>query len=118
MKKFRVIIVVVLAIIILVGGIIALNLFVFGKVKDVSSIGVQNLSVTSEKVSFSPVFMTSADMMSKYSYRVDDGVMYIKIKSVLVGGIGKENVEINGDFSTLQKIILEDKENEKVIWEK
>ena len=95
-----------------------MNLFVFGKAKDVSSVGVQDLSVTSEKVSFSPVFITSADIMSKYSYRVDNDIMYIRIKSVLVGGMGKRNVEIHGDFSSLQKIILEDDEKEKVIWEK
>ena len=45
--------------------------------------------------------------------------MYIKIRSVLVGlGLGKQNVEIKDDFSALQKIVLEDKEKEKVIWER
>ena len=118
MKKLRLIIILGLSVIIFLGVVFALNLFVFGKVKDVSSIGMQNLSVTDDKVLFSPVFMTSADIMSGYSYRIENDIMYIKIKSVLVGGFGKSNVEIKGDFSKLQKVILEDKENEKVIWEK
>lgn len=118
MKKIHTITTVILAVIILVGGVITLNLFVLGKVKNVSSIGVKDLSVTNEKVFFSPVFMTSADIMSKYSYRMDNDIMYIKIKSVLVGGVGKKNIEIIGDFSALQKIVLEDTENEKIIWER
>ena len=106
------------AAIILFGGVSILNLFVFGKVKEVSSIGIQDLSVTNETVSFSPVFMTSADIMGSYSYRLENNTMYIKIKSVLAGGIGKSKVEIKGKFSTIKKIVLEDKENEKVIWDR
>lgn len=62
--------------------------------------------------------MTSADIMWNYSYRIENDIMYVKIKSILVGGLGKPNVEIKGDFSSLQKIVLEDNKNEKVIWEK
>ncbi|HHV98844.1 MAG TPA: hypothetical protein GXX36_04610 [Clostridiaceae bacterium] len=56
--------------------------------------------------------------MWNYSYRIENDIMYVKIKSILVGGLGKPNVEIKGDFSSLQKIVLEDNKNEKVIWEK
>lgn len=118
MRKKRVILITVVAAIIFVGGVLALNFFAFGKVKDISSIGVQDLSVTSEKVFFSPVFMTSSDIMSEYSYRIEGDTMYIKIKSVLVGGLSKPNVDIEGDFFAIEKIVLEDKEKQKVIWEK
>ena len=56
--------------------------------------------------------------MSNYSYRLEGDTLYIEIKSVLVGGIGKANVEIFGDFSSLRKVVLEDNNNKKTIWEK
>ena len=118
MKKTCVVIVLLLAIVLLTGGITASNLFITGKVKIVSNIGAQNLSVTDEKVFFTPIFATSADVMSGYSHRFDENILYVKIKSVLVGGFGKKNVKIKGDFSSLQKIMLEDKTDQKIIWEK
>lgn len=54
----------------------------------------------------------------KYSYRMGNDIMDIKIKSVLAGGVGKKNIEIIRDFSTWQKMVPEDTENEKAIWER
>ena len=117
MKIIR-IITAILAIIIVIGVVVALNFYVFGEVPDVSTIAVLDLSVKPKKVSFTPVFMSGANIMGGYLYQVKDDIMYITIRSVLVGGVGKESVEITGDFSTLQKIVLDDKKTEKIIWER
>ena len=72
-----------------------------GKTKEISTYGVQDLLVTNEEITFHPVFMTSADVMNWYTYRAKDGIMYIKIRSVLAGVIRQKPVLIRGDFSKL-----------------
>ena len=94
-----------------------LNTFVIGKTKEISTYGVQNLLVTSEEITFNPAFMTSVDVMNWYSYRIKDGIMYIKIRSVLVGVISQKSVVLKGDFSKLEKIMVIDNRNKKIIWE-
>ena len=118
MKKTLVILLIILLVIFLVAGILALKTFVVGRVMPVSFLGYDNLSVTDEKVFFQPWLLSSAHVMSTYSYRVEDDVMYIKMKIVLVGVMSQSQVvDISGDFSTLRKIAVMDNEEERV-WER
>jgi len=119
MRILKYIILSVFLIILIIISSFCLYVFVIGKVKDVSTYFPQDLLVTAEKITFTPMFATSADMMNHYSYRVKDDVMYIKIKSVLVGGLGvKNDVIIYGDFAGLEKIMLEDNVKNRLIWGK
>jgi len=118
MQKFLIVITVIVTVIVVAVGGLALKFFVIGAVKKVSEIFVQDVTVTDERVFFSPVFCTSADVMSRYAHRTENNILYIKIYHVLVGGWSKSHVDIKGDFSNLQRIVLEDTENEKVIWER
>jgi len=119
MKKNLFKIIIIIVAIILVISIIPLKYFVIGKIQDVKTFAINNLSVTSDKIFFNFRILTSADVIRNYSYRIENHVIYIKFTSVIVGILGSfQKVEIEGDFSTLQKIILEDKENERVIWER
>ena len=118
MQKTRKLFFAIFAIILLAGSIIVVKPFLFEKVKTVSSIAAVDLTVTDETVFFHPLFMTSADVMSHYSYRIENDIMYIKIKSVLVGVIPLRNVEIKGDFTSLQTIMLEDDSDQKMIWKR
>ena len=122
MKKILKIIAIIVAIIITIIaisiGISALKIFIIGDVKDVSSVGAAKIEVNDKHIFFYVVFGTSADVMSTYSYRIVDDVVYIKMRSAIVGVLEKSSVNIKGDFSSINKIILEDKEEEKVIWEK
>ncbi|MCL2150258.1 MAG: hypothetical protein FWH51_04965 [Dehalococcoidia bacterium] len=119
MRRVHLVIIAVILLIILTVIALALNVFVFGQIKDISLVGARDVYVSSEKISLYITFGSSADTMSGYSYRIKDDIMYIKIKHVIVGIVNKPNVEIIGDFSTLQKIVLEDNDGkQKVIWEK
>ena len=119
MKKIRIIVIIALAIVILTVMIIYMKFFVFGKTLDISQIVILTLSITSERVAFNHMIMSSAEIMSWYSYRIDENTMYIRMRTVLVGGIiFKGMVEINGDFSDLEKVVLEDGVRQRVIWEK
>ena len=119
MKRLFLVVFLLLTIFLLFCLFIFLNIFIIGRVKEVSTIGIRDLYVTNEKVSFSMIFSTSADTMSKYSYRIENNIMYIKIRSVLVGIIGiSDNVEIEGDFIDIEIIILEDNDGKKIIWDK
>ena len=60
MRKSLVIIVIIFVVIIFIGGLLV-SLFIFGKAKEVSSIGVQGLTVTSEKV-FLPQFLCRVEI--------------------------------------------------------
>ena len=105
------------------------NNFINGKVMDVSNIKIeflQDFTVTDKKVFFRLGFFPDSapfhgEVMSKYWYRIENDIMYIKIKTVNSGFneiLGfPDDIDIEGDFSTLQKIILKDNKNEKVIWE-
>lgn len=120
MKK-RIIItaVVCISIILLILGGIALKFYVIGHVGDVSAVIVKNIEVTDKRVSFDLYFATSADIMNWYTYRLIDNTLYIKLRSVIAGGISfKNRVNIKGDFSLLQQVILEDNKKQRVIWTK
>lgn len=109
--------IIIIAILIIIGGVL-INMLIIGKVKDISSVDVSEIEVTDTYVSANVHFATSADVMNSYTYRIENDVLYIKIKSVLIGGLKKSSINIKGDFSLLQKIVLEDKEKQRIIWEK
>ena len=119
MKVFLVIIGIILVSFIAFVGLVSLKLFIIGKVEEVPSIKVEDLTITENRVYFSSWFFSSATVMGGYSYKVKDDTMYIRIRSVIVGVVRKPYiVDIHGDFSSLTKVVLEDRNIKRTIWTK
>lgn len=93
--------------------------FVIGKVQETYSVAVTDIKMTDNNFLMKFLFVTSADVYKGYSYRVLNDTLYIKIRSVLVGGLGKPSeISINGDFKNINEVIIEDETSQKVIWPK
>ena len=120
--KMRVLMIsgVILAIVIFIVAAFVLKLFVIGDTQDVNSLTIHNLSASSEKLFFNfRIPLSSANVVRSYKYRISDDILYIELTSVIVGIFRPlHTVEIEGDFSAINKVMLEDNENKRLIWEK
>lgn len=62
---------------------------IIGKVQRAYTVAVTDIKMTDNNFSMNFLFATSADVYTGCSYRVLNYTLYIKIRSVLVGGLGK-----------------------------
>lgn len=126
MKKILIIIAgIVLVIILIIGvivGVLAIRFFIIGDIMRPGVIGLIKVSASDSQIKFSGDFiLASAQAYKNYSYRIEGGVMYIKIYGVYVSALhkyGQFDITMNGDFSTITAIYLEDSKEKKIIWEK
>ena len=98
-----------------------MKLFIIGSVKPVDSVFIENVYVDKNQVEISGDFISSADAFRKYKYRIEDGDLYVTIYWVYVSDFyryGKVDIKIEGEFSNLDNIYLEDQTTKKLIWKK
>lgn len=109
-------------IVVVLFGAIALKVFVIGEVKDVNSIYVNNVNVEDTLVQFDMTTPSSADVYQRYGCRTEGDCLYVKIHTVIAGGLGsrsfEQHLKITGEFGQINKIYLEDGVNKKFIWER
>lgn len=124
-KSFKIVLICLTAligIVFLFVSAIALKVFVIGEVKNISTLHVKNISVTESEVEFDIVTSSSADIFKDYSYRTQGDKMYIKIHTVLAGGIGSKpfdrHLVIKEDLAPIHQILVEDNIDNRVIWER
>jgi len=109
-------------VIILIIGVFAVKSFIIGNTIRPDAIGLISVDASDFQIKFSGDFiLESAKAYKNYSYRIEEGVMYIKIYGALVSALHKNgyfDIVINGDFSTITTIYLEDNNDKQLIWEK
>jgi hypothetical protein len=121
-KKLIIFAGIVLCIILATGGVFAVKSFIIGGIIRPGAIGEIRLTASDSRIQVSGRFMLdSAKAYKNYSYRVEGSNMYIKIYGTLVSSFhryGVFDIKIDGDFSTITKIYLEDNNEKQLIWEK
>ena len=109
-----------LIIALIVGGFLG-SILLTENVMRVERITIYETKVESSNVSISGGFRQDSALAYKgYKHRIADNTLYITIYEVLVSNhyrSGNFDIILSGDFSALQKIILEDSQSERVIWE-
>ncbi|WP_391121876.1 hypothetical protein [Psychrobacillus sp. L3] len=97
--------------------------FIRGMTQDVEWLGVNNVDVSEDTIVINAFNPNSGDMITGYDYTTEDKTVYVKLRGTLVNRLGnsipKDNIVINGNFSNIDKIVLQGKSNQrKIIWNK
>ena len=120
-RYFKIILIIAAVIILLfliIMSIVAVKFFVIGEVKSVDSIMVDNIFISETEMEFDIDSSISADMYKKYTLRVENDKLYIKIHTILTNGNGifKRRLKIQHDFKNINEIYFEDNETTRLIW--
>jgi predicted small secreted protein len=122
MKTILIISICVVVVLIVIAGVFFVKYFVVGKTMNPDVIGQIKVDVSDHQVQLSGSFvLASAEAYKNYHYRIDDNNMYIKIYGTIVSAIHKSgifDIVIDGNFSDIKTIYLEDDSSQQIIWEK
>jgi len=122
MRKKLIIFAGIALVIILIIGVFAVKSFIIGDTIRPDAIGLIRVDASDFQIKFSGDFvLESAKAYKNYSYRIEEDVMYIKVYGALVSTFHKSghfDIVIDGDFSTITTIYLEDNNDKQLIWEK
>ena len=121
MRKLIIIVCVILGVILfLIGGFFAV--LSMGSVMPVERVTIYEVKVENASVNISGDFLQDSALAYKgFKFKIADNILYVKIYKVLVSNIdryGDVAICIEDDFSSLQKIYLDDGTNQKLIWER
>ena len=101
-------------------GCLYVNLTLVGKIMPVDRITVFKTELIEEGVRIELNFLMDSSLVyRKCRYRVVDDVLYVKIYSALHSPFFQRadvSVLIKGDFSTIQRVVLEDNNQSRTIW--
>ena len=121
-KKKIVIFAGIVLVIILILGVFAVKSFIVDKTIRPDAIGLIKVAASDSQIQFSGDFvLESSKAYKNYSYRIEDGTVYIKIYGGLVSAVHKSghfDIIINDDFSSITAIYLEDDSDKQLIWQK
>lgn len=122
MKKKLIIFAGIALAVILILGVFVVKSFFVDEIIRPGAIGLIKISVSDTQIQFSGDFvLESTKVYKSYSYRIEGSKMYIKIHETLLSASHKDghfDIKIDGDFSTITAVYLEDNNDKQLIWGK
>jgi hypothetical protein len=119
--KIRQMIAGIICIVIIIGGAVLLKTFIIGSLESVDIVPLNHISVSDTEIALSGELQASALAYKGFKYRIDGETMYVRVYSVVVSSFhkyGTIQIGIDGDFSNINKIYVEDSDNQRLIWDR
>ncbi|MFF2752743.1 hypothetical protein ACFVR1_03160 [Psychrobacillus sp. NPDC058041] len=97
--------------------------FFRGITQDIEWLSIDNVDVSENTILIKAFNPNSGQMITGYDYTTEDKTVSIKLRGTLVNELGnsisEDNIVMNGNFSSIEKIVLLGKSNKsKIIWNK
>lgn len=91
--------------------------------EDVNWLNINHVEISEDTIRLDAWNPNSGEMVTGYDYTVKDKTVYIKLRGTIINSLGKslnsDSITINGDFSAINKIVLQGKMKQyKTLWNK